>query len=116
MTKINTDTLILAFALVPYLIAALYDGWLHEKARRVPKVEQALHATIAVSLLVLLPSLFNGHPIAARISLCCFLLAAFVDEWRYHGPLETRERRLHFVAYGCFLAFVGVATAQGRFS
>ena len=49
---------ILFASLVPYLGLSAYDGWLHEKARRVPRLEQGLHALLFVSAVALIYGLF----------------------------------------------------------
>ena len=108
-----TDKIMLAAALCPYLGLALYDGWLHEKARRVPMPEQVFHATIALSLSALLFGLFTDRPLVARLALAVFVVAALIDEFRFHGPLAQFERRLHFLAYTCFAGFIGVAIWLG---
>jgi hypothetical protein len=99
----------------PYLAVAAYDGWLHEKARRVPFAEQCFHATIALSLPVLLWALYAQRPRLALAALGVFSVAAFVDEFRFHGPLAWRERRLHFIGYACFACFAVVAWRLGGF-
>ena len=33
-------TLLLGLALLPYATLAAYDGWLHERARHVPRIKQ----------------------------------------------------------------------------
>lgn len=110
----NTTVILLWAAFCPYLALALYDGWLHEKARRVPKLEQLSHALIAVSVVALWVGLIREQTLLARGALTVFAVTAFVDEWYYHGPLDRRERRLHFVAYGCFAGFIAVVAALGR--
>ena len=102
--------LILGFA--PYLGLALYDGWLHEKARRVPMGEQLLHATVFVALIALWVGLWRA-PALVWPALALFAVAAFLDEFGYHGMLESRERRLHFAAYACFAGFVAWAAWLG---
>src|SRR5688572_27685530 len=109
----DASKLILAAAFAPYLALAAYDGWLHEKARRVPKLEQALHATIFVAVVALLTALFRGPAWLAWPALALFALAGAADEFGFHAPLERRERRLHHAAYACFAGFVGVALATG---
>lgn len=104
---------VLFASLVPYLALSAWDGWLHEKARRVPRIEQALHALLAMSAAALVFGAFTGRPLVAVIGLAVFAPAAIADEAGFHGQLEHRERRLHHVAYACFAAFVGVAAWLG---
>ncbi|WP_170113098.1 hypothetical protein [Ahniella affigens] len=111
----QTHTLIALWAaFCPYLALALYDGWLHEKARRVPKLEQLSHGLIFVSVIALWTGLYHQHTLLTRGALAVFTVTAFIDEWVYHGPLHGHERRLHFIAYTCFAGFVGVAAWLGR--
>ena len=107
---------ILFASLVPYLALSAYDGWLHEKARRVPRIEQALHALLALSAIALIYGVFSGRAWLAWPGLAVFVPAALADELGWHGALERRERRLHHVAYASFAGFVAVAFALGAFS
>ena len=100
-------------SLVPYLALSAYDGWLHEKARRVPRVEQLLHAALALSAIAIIAGLFTHRAWLAVPALAVFAPAAIADEWGFHGPLERRERRLHHVAYASFAGFLLVAAWLG---
>ena len=104
---------ILIASLLPYLALSAYDGWLHEKARRVPRPEQLLHGTLLVSAIVLIYGIFNARAPLAVPALIVFAIAACADEFGFHGQLERRERRLHHVAYACFAGFVAVAAWLG---
>lgn len=108
--------LLLAAAFCPYLGLALYDGWLHESARKVPMAEQVSHAAIALAVTTLLLGVFTGRAGLARLGLIIYIAATVVDEGRFHGALPAHERRLHFLAYACFAAFVGAAWALGAFA
>ena len=99
----------------PYLALAAYDGWLHEKARRVPFAEQIFHAIAALSLPMLLWGLYAGRTRFAAVALAVFACAACVDELRFHKPLDRHERRLHFCAYAFFGFFVAVSWRLGGF-
>lgn len=102
-------TLLLVLSLLPYLALAAWDGWLHEKARRVPRVEQALHGLLFMSAACIIFGVFSGRSLLALVAIAVFALAAAADELGFHGPLEQRERRLHHVAYASFAGFLGVA-------
>jgi len=101
--------LLLVLSLLPYLALAAYDGWLHEKARRVPRFEQALHGLLFVSAASIIIGVFTGRSLLAMIAMGVFAVAAAADELGFHGPLDRRERRLHHVAYASFAGFLGVA-------
>lgn len=107
--------LILLISFLPYLSLAAYDGWLHEKARKVPMLEQCFHATLAISLAAFVWSLFSNHRQYAVPALCVFTVAALIDELGFHGQLERRERKLHHLAYACFAMFVAVALGLKAF-
>jgi hypothetical protein len=108
--------LILFIGLLPYLSLAAYDGWLHEKARRVPMPEQCFHALLAISLSVLIWGLFSHHPEFSIPSLCVFTAAALIDEMAFHKSLAAFERKLHHIAYVCFALFIALAFWLKAFS
>jgi len=107
--------LIAAAAFLPYLVLAAWDGWLHEKARTVPKVEQALHAALFFSVCAVVYGVFSGQPPWAWSGLLVFSVAGLLDEFGFHGALERRERRLHHAAYLCFAGFILVCWWVGMF-
>ena len=108
-----SDRQVMLVALTPYLALAGYDGWLHEKARRVPTVEKILHALLAASGAMLVYGLFFDHATWALVCVGVFAIASAYDELGFHGALDARERRLHFAAYACFAMFLGVAFWRG---
>lgn len=105
--------LILTLSLLPYLGLAAYDGWLHEKARRVPRIEQGLHALIAIAVVTAVGAIFLHRAPLAWSALAVFLLAEIADEVGFHALLSRRERRVHFAAYACFAGFVATALWLG---
>lgn len=111
----TADRWVIFASFVPYLAVAGYDGWLHEKARRVPFVEQCFHAAAALSLPALLWALYAGKTGLAIAALSVFAIAALIDEVRFHGPLAQHERRLHFLGYACFAGFAFAAWRLGGF-
>lgn len=109
----DAQKLAIILGFVPYLALASYDGWLHEKARRVPKPEQALHALLFISVLVLMLGLFRQQAPLFWAALAVFTLAGCADEFGFHGQLHARERRLHHWAYASFAGFLGVVALAG---
>jgi hypothetical protein len=109
----TSDKYIMVIALAPYLTLAAYDGWLHEKARQVPAIEKLLHAALAISGVALVAALFSGNSNVAWSCLAVFVVVGGIDEFGFHGPLSSHERRLHCAAYACFAAFIGVALWRG---
>ena len=112
---IDADRLLLIAAFSPYVGVALYDGWLHEKARRVPRLEQALHALAFAAVSTLWWALWMHRAGWALAALIVFACTAGFDEFGYHGPLDRHERRIHAVAYLCFAGFAAVAWRLGGF-
>ncbi len=104
---------LLLLSFLPYLVLSAYDGWLHEKARRVPRFEQGLHGVLAISVIALATGLFLDRPWLVLPAVAVFAIAGLADELGFHGSLTMRERRLHHVAYACYAGFVGVAVAMG---
>jgi hypothetical protein len=103
----------LFLSFVPYLCLGLYDGWLHDKARQVPRLEQVFHAVLAISVGSLLLGLFFDRPKLIRPALVGVTVAALADEFGFHGTLPRHERRIHFAAYTCFALFIAVAVHMG---
>lgn len=108
--------LLLVLSLLPYLVLAAWDGWLHEKARRVPRFEQVLHGLLFVSAASIVVGVFSGRSLLAVVAIGVFAVAAAADEFGFHGALDRRERRLHHVAYASFAGFLGVASWIGALS
>jgi hypothetical protein len=104
----------LGLALLPYATLAGIDTWLHERSRKVPRTEQALHAGAALSLLVFLGAAFGAMTTIAVCALCVFAAVASADEFGFHAHLAARERRVHFASYGALLVFILVWYWLGR--
>jgi hypothetical protein len=96
----------LGLAFLPYAILAGVDTWMHERSRRVPRFEQALHAAAAVGLLVFLGAVVSAKTMIALCALCAFVAVASFDEFGFHAHLAARERRVHFASYIALLTFV----------
>ena len=95
-------------AAIPYLAIAGYDFWLHETDRQVPRDESLFHAVVALGVTVFLIAATLGQHLVAGIALGLLLPAAIIDELWFHGGLDPREHRLHFLG-GLALAFcIGV--------
>ena len=95
-------------AAVPYLAIAGYDFWLHETDRQVPRVEQYYHAGIAIGVFLFLSTAALGYNLVAAISLAILLVAAAVDELRFHGDLDKHEKRLHHIGGLALFFCIGV--------
>jgi hypothetical protein len=97
--------ILLGAAVAPYLALVSVDAWMHERARRVPRIEQLLHAAAAI--------LFSGFAVAVFVdsTLALPLLVAFAacaagDEFGYHRHLSASERRVHFMSYAALTLFI----------
>jgi len=106
----------LLLSMVPYLCLALYDSFLHERSRDVPFPEVVSHVLLTLSLASLSAGLFFDYSKLILPALVVFLIAALVDELRFHRTLPKLERRLHFAAYSCFAGFVVIALRMGALS
>ena len=96
--------MVLSLGVLPYLGLVSYDLWLHESARRVPKVEQVLHALLIVGLGGFIVTAIAGHAAIAGACLAVSLPLAVADELGFHRHLDRHERRLH-LAEGAALVF-----------
>jgi hypothetical protein len=96
----------LGLALVPYLAAAGVDAWMHERGRRVPRLEQWLHAGLAIAMAAFLVAVFAGRPAVAFTALAAFLALLAWDELGFHGAIARSERRVHAVSWVALAGFV----------
>jgi hypothetical protein len=98
--------LVLSIALAPYLGFVAVDAWMHEKIRRVPKVEQWLHAGTALAIGAYFVAAFLDAEIFAGILLLLALPLMAVDEIGFHGHLSRRERLVHLAEGLSLIVFV----------
>jgi len=98
----------LGLALIPYLAAVGVDAWMHERSRRVPRVEQWVHAGLALAMAVFLGAVFAGRAGPATASLALFAVLLAVDESAFHKPIAKAERRVHL---GSWIALAGFVAA-----
>ena len=96
----------LGLALVPYLAAAGVDAWMHERGRRVPRLEQWLHAGLAIGTAAFLVAVFAGRTTVAFAALGAFLALLAWDELGFHGAIARNERRVHAVSWVALAGFV----------
>ena len=96
----------LGLALVPYLAAAGVDAWMHERGRRVPRVEQWVHAGLAVGMTVFLAAVFSGRPAVTVGALAAFLGLLAWDEIAFHKTIARAERRVHSLSWVALAGFV----------
>jgi len=100
--------ILLGAALAPYVALAGADAWMHERERRVPRVEQVLHYTAAVAFAGFGIAAFRESTRAALALLAVFAMTTAWDELGYHRQLDRRERRLHFASFAALALFLAV--------
>jgi hypothetical protein len=98
----------LSLALAPYLTLALVDAWMHDRARRVPRVEQGLHAGLALAITAFLIAAFANLRITAVLALAAFLALLVCDELGFHRGISSRERRVHVASWLALVGFIVV--------
>ena len=103
-----TRLALLSAALAPYVAVISVDAWMHERARRVPRLEQVFHAAAAVLFLGFVIGVFRGATTLALTLLALFAVCTACDELGFHRHLAARERWLHFSAYAALAVFLGV--------
>jgi hypothetical protein len=96
----------LSLAFAPYAALAGYDGWLHEKARVVPRIEQTLHAGLAIALIAFVVLVMRAQTLPALIAFGLFTTILLFDELGFHAPLARHERRIHWLADTALVGFV----------
>ena len=97
---------ILIAALTPYLCVSLYDGYLHDRARRVPFPEQVAHGLLGLSMALFLFGVFRQHSDLAAISLSIYVGVYAIDEFVFHPGIARHERLVHAVAMVALSVFV----------
>ena len=103
----------LGLALIPYLAAAAADAWIHERGRRVPRLEQWAHAGLALAFAAFLLGVFAPRAALAWIALASFVALLVVDEWRFHQGLRGLERALHVASWVALAGFVAAWQVLG---
>jgi len=104
----STRLIWLGIAALPYLALAGVDAWLHERARKVPTLERAIHYVSAVALIGFIAGALRGQRSLAVPSLVAFVVLLAFDEIGFHARIARSERRLHFAAYGALAVFIAV--------
>jgi len=104
----STRLIWLGLAALPYLGLAGVDAWMHERARKVPALERAIHYVSAVALIGFIAGAVRGQRSLAVPSLAVFVALLALDEIGFHARIAGSERRLHFAAYGALAVFIAV--------
>ena len=100
--------LALGIGLLPYLGTAGIDAWMHERARKVPRLEQAFHAALAITFTLFAIYAFLRRNVPAMAWFAAFAACLVFDELGYHRGLAASERRVHVISWAALLLFVGV--------
>lgn len=98
----------LGIGLLPYLGVAGVDTWMHERARKVPRIEQLLHATLAITFTGFAVYVFLQRNVAATSWLAVFLVCLACDEFGFHRGLVANERRVHVISWAALTFFIVV--------
>ena len=96
----------LGLALLPYLAAAGVDAWMHERGRKVPRVEQWIHAGLALGMAAFLAAVFAARNPWALAALAVFGVLLAWDEIAYHQAIAANERRVHALSWVALAGFV----------
>lgn len=96
----------LSAALLPYLLVAGWDAYLHERVRKVPVAEKWVHALLALLLLAFVSAAFTARTVPALLLLAGFLVVAAWDAFGFHALLDRHERRVHALANSLLLGFI----------
>lgn len=106
--------LFLGVALAPYLTLAGIDMWMHDRARRVPRLEQAVHAGLAVTMIAFLAGVFGDRIAVAVPALIAFLALLVGDELGFHRGIDPRERWVHVASWLALGGFIVVWQLSGE--
>jgi hypothetical protein len=98
----------LGIGLLPYLGVAGIDTWMHERARKVPRIEQLLHVALAITFTGFAGYAFLQRNVAATSWLAAFLGCLAYDEFGFHRGLAANERRVHIISWAALLLFIVV--------
>jgi len=104
----STRLIWLGLAALPYLALAGVDAWMHEKARKVPALERAIHYVSAVALIGFIVGALRDQRSLAVPCLAVFVALLAFDETGFHARIASSERRLHLAAYGALAVFIAV--------
>ena len=96
----------LGLALLPYLAAAGVDAWMHERGRKVPRVEQWIHGGLALGMAGFLAAVFAGRNAWALAALAVFAVLLAWDEVSFHKSIAASERRVHALSWVALAGFV----------
>lgn len=81
---------------------------MHERARRVPPLEQWIHGGLAVSIILFFTLVFASRTLFAMGALACFIVLLTIDELRFHRGISAEERRIHIASWIALAGFVFV--------
>lgn len=79
---------------------------MHERSRRVPKLEQWIHAGLGVTIGLFFTMVFRGESQFALASLTGFAVLVAFDELQFHQGIATREKRIHQASWVALAVFV----------
>jgi hypothetical protein len=103
----------LGLSALPYLALAGADAWIHERGRRVPRLEQWVHGGLALTMTLFLAAVLLGRTYVAVGALAGFLGLLAWDELAFHRAIARPEKRLHVLSWLALAGFVGIWLLAG---
>lgn len=103
-----TRTTLLALAVLPYATLLALDAWMHERARQVPRLEQWLHAGLALGIGSFLLAAFLDRTALAFTVLGLTSILMIWDELGFHQGLSRRERLVHLLTFFALIGFITI--------
>ena|SRR5271165_4214358 len=103
--------LLLALALIPFLVWAGRDAAYHLRDRKPGILENVTHVLLGGSQLWVVVAAFRAD--ISRIALAAMVVAVFgsLDEFVFHRGLSARESDLHAKSHLALFGFVALAMA-----
>jgi hydrogenase-4 membrane subunit HyfE len=106
-------TVVIAAALVPFLVYGGRDNRMHFKLRKVSVGEHAIHAVLFIALVVLCIGVFRRDHVHVLFALAAFVPPALVDELVFHRGIPSEEHDVHAKEHLLLLVFLVVGALVG---
>lgn len=100
---------VIAAALVPFLAYAARDQLLHLRIRKVPLLENVIHAVLAVLLTGVIGEAFTFDSRGVIFGAIAFVATGALDEFVYHRGIPEQESDVHAKEHFALLGFIVVA-------
>ena len=100
---------VIAAALAPFLFFAVRDQVLHLTIRRVPVLENVIHAALAILLTFVIARSFQFDTRGVIFGAIAFVVTGALDEYIYHRRIPEQESDVHAKEHFALLGFIVVA-------